>query len=270
MVQPLAVVRFSRGGKTRALKELAIMLGNTIFVSFNGKDHTNLSMAEEEDVLLHSQVSLLDCLLIRVAWALLPAQRKVAQNFAAWRSQHTVSRKLIQDHLSGKDCVLLVDELNALLGLANMLEKRVPEVQYCAQVGDLYGFLKDEFMKPAGRLFGFSSHTFETPTALSQLEQKFPLSNSERLVCLQQLPLLKVTEWEDAKHLGVTARGEAAYFGRSPGLLVSSLREQTEPVRFVRNTEGVPKDPAGWRTWLEQLLKVTLEGTRPTDGLLMG
>uniref|UniRef100_A0A0G4F562 Uncharacterized protein n=1 Tax=Chromera velia CCMP2878 TaxID=1169474 RepID=A0A0G4F562_9ALVE len=218
MVQPLAVVRFSRGGKTRALKELAIMLGNTIFVSFNGKDHTDLSMAEEEDVLLHSQVSLLDCLLIRVAWALLPAQRKVAQNFAAWRSQHTVSRKLIQDHLSGKDCVLLVDELNALLGLANMLEKRVPEVQYRAQ----------------------------------------------------QLPLLKVTEWEDAKHLGVTARGEAAYFGRSPGLLVSSLREQTEPVRFVRNAEGVPKDPAGWRTWLEQLIKVTLEGTRPTDGLLMG
>jgi len=198
---------------------------------------------------------------------LLKPEQKQGKKFASWRLQHNVPRGLLEKHLSEKPCLLLLDELNAVFDLAAQLKKRDEEV-YRSGVEHFYAFLKNEFTLPAGRLYVFSTHIFTTSVEIARVEQLLSGTGAERQVSVHPLPLLE--RWEDAEAVGATTRAEVAYFGRSPGLLVSRKVENTEPARFVRDAEGAPQSADGWKSWLKELLQIVREGTRPRDDSLLG
>jgi hypothetical protein len=114
-VPPMALVRCSRGGKTRALYEIAkickekVKVDSVIYVSFN--DSTSLSEWEQDDPL--------QALCLRIAFAALrkleQTSKTRAQQFEEFRSRDIlVEPKLILQWLGDSSAVLLVDELNNL------------------------------------------------------------------------------------------------------------------------------------------------------------
>jgi hypothetical protein len=107
--RPMALVRCSRGGKTRALKEIAHRLHRdlpgtaVIFVSFNG--NTGISEWEQADPLA--------ALCRRIAFAARqrPDPTKEMDQFEAFKFA-VASSDQIKQWLGDTPCVLLIDELN--------------------------------------------------------------------------------------------------------------------------------------------------------------
>ena len=171
---PTALVRCSRGGKTRALKELAHWLqqkrpGATIlFVSFN--DFSGLSDEEQLDPV--------GALCRRIAFAADSSLDKSGGLGAAFEKigELAVSPKAIRDWLQQTPCVLLIDELNNMKELAK--KNSVPGK-------DLAKFLKKNFLDMENRYLIFSSHVVTTAGDLSGYME----TNSERKVQIVHLPI---------------------------------------------------------------------------------
>eukprot|EP00978_Attheya_sp_CCMP212_P039382 scaffold204171_cov30-Attheya_sp.AAC.1 len=152
-VSPVALVRCSRGGKTRALHELASALrlqiknGNTqevaiIYVSFNGQ--TNLSPWEKSD---HP----LQALYRRIMFAALGD--KNAMGFRSFADSTEVQKEDVIKWLGDTKCILLIDDLN----LVEM-----------AMDHEFAFFLKETFMKNIGRALVFSSHVISVNNKLTE------------------------------------------------------------------------------------------------------
>jgi hypothetical protein len=216
-VPPMAVVRFSRGGKTRALYEIAtickekVKVESVIYVSFN--DSTSLSEWEQEDPL--------QALCLRIAFAALHQSDTCsgtrAQQFEEFRSRNIlVEPTMILRWLGNSSAVLLVDELNNLRELTKRKSKEA----------SAFGrFLKDNFLGTENRYFVFSSHLLDTFEFFSLHVD--PSGGSIRPVVLQELPMandLSTVRQKLMPHL--KGPREAIYYGLAPAMIFEKANER--------------------------------------------
>uniref|UniRef100_A0A0G4FJR0 Uncharacterized protein n=1 Tax=Chromera velia CCMP2878 TaxID=1169474 RepID=A0A0G4FJR0_9ALVE len=160
-VQSIAVVHLQRGGKTRALKEIGRFLENSIFVSFNEREGTGITGPEKKGVAA-GWTTLLECLLIRITWYLCKKGRANG-DFESWAERYTVKEDTITTFVKPlPSCLLLMDELNALLGLKCSDE---------SQKENLYCFIKSHFYVIEARMYVFSSHNVVTTYDIERLEK---------------------------------------------------------------------------------------------------
>lgn len=142
-VEPIAVVRCSRGGKTRALTELGIKLHAesipVLFVSFN---HFS-TFAEEE------QSDPLAALCLRIGFLAMGAT-----DFDVFRKSYSVSPDSVAAWLGSSPCVLILDELNRAEALNTKTKAGTEFVD----------FIRKHFLQPSCRMFVFSSHVVSTTT----------------------------------------------------------------------------------------------------------
>jgi len=236
-VPPMAFSRCSRGGKTRALLELANLTYTTqyqgdqlavpvFFVSFT--DYTPLDDDDQEDPL--------KALLVRIAFAghkssqaqMALSQADRGKQFKDFRRKYNVTESDISEWLDDSPALLVVDELN---NLAKLNEKDNQEMKKFAE------FVKQAFLAPQGRCFVFSTHIVSTLGCLGvYLEYN---TNSDRGVIHQKLPL--VQNLSTALGLKPTLHGprEVVYYGLMPGLIHD---------RYVYTGRSFPK----WKFALDQ------------------
>jgi hypothetical protein len=243
-VPPMALVRCSRGGKSRSLRELACLLKTTlpdvavIFVSLN--DFSTLRPWENNDQI--------GALCRRIAFYSL----KDHVHYLEFEYEN-VQKDTILSWLGTSKCVLLIDELNKF-----SLNDSVVQ------------FLKENFLMRAGRYFVFSSHLFTTTTQLSQ----FMETNSGRGVIIRAMPL--ITSVDDvSKILNYdVSMGVAFFCGLIPALIYLYQRGGlTYPVdkrdQFIRESAAqltesavrrllstfITGDPDGFPVDMKQLLQ---------------
>ncbi|KAL3913423.1 MAG: hypothetical protein SGILL_006498 [Bacillariaceae sp.] len=217
----MAIVRCSRGGKTRALKEIAAALYNheftvhedgyearstpvrtsrlaCLYVSFN--DITSIEPWEQADPL--------QALLRRIAFAAEQGTRDFSKFMA---ERPTWERSSFLEWIGDAPCLLLIDELNNL--------KKLTERDSAAAF-EFGHFLKNHFIGAENRYLIFSSHTLGTLNLVCRYLDTSKASS--RHVELLDLPL--VPTLEDAMLLKNSLRSvrEAVYYGLIPGIIHKS------------------------------------------------
>ncbi|KAI3656268.1 hypothetical protein MP638_002009 [Amoeboaphelidium occidentale] len=208
-IPPMAFVRCSRGGKTRALLETASMLKAqspglaVIYVSFN-----NLTD------LIRSETDGLAALRRRIAYYSLKEAPKNNDAFGDYRRMDFLESNLL-NWLGNSKCVLFVDELNLLGDRLN---------------SELADFIKSRFLARKGRYFVFSSHKATTAVDLSN----FMESQSNRGVLTPGLPLVtNVQKARDSLHWQSMSARDLIIYGGIPGLLVEA--HKNGPPSLKRN-----------------------------------
>eukprot|EP00978_Attheya_sp_CCMP212_P004036 scaffold8672_cov50-Attheya_sp.AAC.2 len=195
-----SLARCSRGGKTRALYELAHKLREdmsiaTLFVSFN-----DFSDCQSE---IDRGDSSLDMLCRRIAFAARPLENRCesAQDDFKKFINFCVSPDEVKAWIGKESIVLLIDELN-----------RVVMDEAVAQ------FLKMEFCVSKGRYYVFSSHTSATNPEMSLPLQSF------RAMDIADLPLIhNLSNAKEKLNISELTPRLALYYGLVPALLVTSL-----------------------------------------------
>lgn len=199
---PLALVRCSRGGKTRSMKELVYKIkpedASAIYLSFN-----NESSISSQTYWKSSVQELCD----RIGFA--ARKGKLGElNWLRFRDTYHVDSESIKDWLGQENCILFVDELNLLSSVST----------------DVANLLKGSFLSSKGRSFCFSSHLASTSHALAS----FVPDESNREIILRKLPL--VSEMGEARrklNCPRLSEREALYYGLIPGLLVERAQDHT-------------------------------------------
>jgi hypothetical protein len=200
---PMGLIRCSRGGKTRALREIAAVLKNqlpmtaVISVSFN--DVSPIISSEQADPL--------QALCVRIAYATYSDKETV--DFDTFRQGVEVSEKDVLNWLKLTPAILLVDELNSIQAFSMSNE---------ALASPISAFLKKNFLLSANRYFIFSSHIVDTSVKLTQFMDS---SLSNRHVRIKQLPIVhsvKEARVAFGTQHKITA-ADIAFFGNIPGLL---------------------------------------------------
>ena len=269
-VEPLAVSRCSRGGKTRSLIEIANMNFThgkqkvpVVFVSFN--DYSPLDS--------HDQENPLEALLLRIAFAawkeidkkykpqvkLDPTESPHSKTktllssvFTAFRKDYHVTEEDVLNWLGDAPALLIVDELNNLDKLA---------VKDSAETKKMVDFIKTYFLKEQGRYFVFSTHTLSTLECFGVYMEHS--SNSDRGVLLQELPL--VEDLASAKALNENLKGvrEAIYYGLMPGLIHDRSKRSPRSVLVKWNSrmnEHNKKTPEKRKKAFLDVLKSLING----------
>jgi hypothetical protein len=197
-VSPVALVRCSRGGKTRALHELASALsrkndaGAIIYVSFNGQ--TNLLPWEKLEPPL-------EALCRRILFTALVGDNHV-KVFGSFAENTTIRANDVVEWLGEEKCTLIIDELN----LVDM------DLNFAC-------FLKDNFLVKGGRALVFSSHVI----SINNLLTSFMHSPSERAVVTVKLPLAQnLYQAKKALELHSLTAHEALFLGLIPALFYCS------------------------------------------------
>jgi hypothetical protein len=174
-VQPMALVRCSRGGKSRTLMEIGKEFKRkypdvcVLFVSFSSK--TPLSSFEQSDPI--------DALLRRIALVAIGAEIEMTSDkFNSLYLNRRFSIENFRTWLGESKCLLLMDELNNFNNLS---------VVHSKNDMNLANFLKWFFLEKANRYFVFSSHIINTANQLSSYMKD---SNSGRNVIVLHLPLI--------------------------------------------------------------------------------
>ena len=180
----------------------------SLVVSFN--DSSDAKAAEQDDPLA--------ALTRRIAFAAYKG-KKTAKNFNDIFRPMVVSDESTRKWLGETRCVLLMDELNKLENLVNPTAESKRLAEKFAE------FLKDNFLKSAGRYFVFTTHEVFIKRKLSNLMD----SKSNRNFVHRALPLIpsliaaqNAFGWKD-----LNAR-EAIYCGLIPGLILMK-RKSTFP-----------------------------------------
>ena len=193
---PLALVRCSRGGKTRALTEIAKKLRKTltacvIYVTLN--DWSSMRPEEQGDPLL--------ALCRRIAFV--ASKDSNATKFqgpkwnAFYESNIHVEPEDIEEWLGDTPAVLIVDELN---NLDELLKKG-------SNAASEFGlFIKCNFLDRPKRYFIFSSHNLGAQEFFSLYVD--PSGGSMRAVLLQEIPILQ--SLEDGMKLKKNLKGPPA------------------------------------------------------------
>ena len=191
-VPPMALTRCSRGGKTRALQEIARLLKRklpnaaVILISFN--DNSSIQVEEQSDPM--------GALCRRIAFA---GRRNYFEKFHNFREMKVEKHQILQ-WLGDSSCVLLIDELNNLEIINDQISV----------------FLKDNFLSTEGRYLVFSSHVISTQSVLVD----FMDNNSNRNVLPCSLPL--ILNLEDTRQIviwtGLNAI-DALFYGLIPALI---------------------------------------------------
>jgi hypothetical protein len=206
-VQPMALIRCSRGGKTRALLELKKLFHQrvpniaVIYVSFN--DFSSLESWELRDPIA--------ALCRRIAFSALRERNATREGFKVFNRTLVLEYDII-NWLGDIPCLLLIDELNVM------------ELDHFG-APLMAAFLKETFLYQRGRYFAFSSHVLPSGHGLAD----FMDSISERGIIIRQLPLIPSMadarnkfQWPD-----LTVR-QALFRGRVPAL-ISYTRGRVPP-----------------------------------------
>jgi len=203
---PTAFVCCSRGGKTRALIEIAQRLKSSvdtsvIFVSFNA--FSNIQRWEQENPL--------GALCRRIAFA---ARRERNATFQEDFANADVKPAQIIKWLGRNPRILLIDELNLCTSLSDKSNSST----------DFANFLKRHFLEKENQYFVFSSHVVSTVEKLSTYLD----SVSDRSIIIRELPLIrsvlnatKIFDWPQ-----LNAR-QALFYGLVPAMIhFASIKEQ--------------------------------------------
>jgi len=193
-----AFVRCSRGGQTRALKEIGQRLkssihASVIYVSFN--EFSLVGVWEEADPL--------GALCRRIAFA---ARRDRNATFEKDFANADVKPMQIIEWLGREPRVLLIDELSRCTTLS---EKSTSSI-------NLAFFLKKSFLQQENEYYAFSSHIFSTAVNLCIYSDSF----SERPIAIRKLPLIrnvlsarKIFNWPELN------AGQALFYGLVPAMI---------------------------------------------------
>ena len=210
-----SLARCSRGGKTRALYELAKALREqcipTLFVSFNDFSNCDYEILRGD--------SSLEMLCRRIAFDARPASLRtgaISDDFKAFK-KYSITADEVSSFLGTNQVVLLIDELNNV-----ELDK------------DIVLFLKENFLTQRGRYYVFSSHLSSTNP-----EKALP-SLSFRDMEVKTLPLIQDLSGA-RQNLSITdlTPRMALYYGLIPALLVTTLTVEglAEKAQIARRTE---------------------------------
>ena len=239
-VSPIALVRCSRGGKTRSMVELAGEVRRQdpsygiVFISFNtdtplGDKKTNNPTGE---------------LCVRIAFAAYKQRKQPGdeEGFVEFYKAYNVDNEWVESWLGNSKCILFVDELN-------MLEECIGS--------DTVAFLKRNFLLREGRGLVFSSHVAQ----LSQDLSVFMDSRSDRKVVTIPLPTLTSLQ-ETRRHFGMPNLGvqDALYYGMLPGLIVEKKnRREPRDRRVEAVSQFVGSIESSQDIW--KLLKTLISGS---------
>ncbi len=204
-VRPMALVRCSRGGKTRTLYEIASSFKRdqkevaVIFVTFN--DFSPVQAWEQADPRA--------ALCRRIAFAAMKG-RDFENSLDQYKdfASAQVTPDEITTWLNGTSCLLLIDELNLLVALTENKNEAAR---------NLSDMLKLMFLKPRGVYFVFSSRVVSTTHELSAYLEP----SCERKLDVRQLPLIPsiTVAKRDLKFPKLDAR-QALFYGLVPALIL--------------------------------------------------
>jgi hypothetical protein len=217
-VAPAALIRCSRGGKTRALKEVALRLKATVnqvavlLVSFNG--FSSIKDWEQGDPVA--------ALCRRIAFvARRPdssdASHDLVKEYNKRFANADVKPEQILEWLGDTPCVLLIDELNNITNLktADWSPGRM-----------LATFLKENFLASANRYLVFTSHVADTSGQLVS----FMDSTSARGALVMELPTVDdLMEAIRAFNFVGLSASFAVYYGLVPALIFLAHLSETNP-----------------------------------------
>jgi len=219
-VRPTAFIRCSRGGKTRALKEMARRLksslhASVIFVSFH--DFTPIDEWEATDHIA--------ALCRRIAFA---ARRNRSETYFANFSNADVKPQHIVEWLGNNPRILLIDELN-------VLEYYPVE----SKISSRFAFyLKKNFLMQKNQYFVFSSHYV---SAAGTLATYLDIS-SPRLVSIIELPLIrKVCDAREIFNWPEMNLRHALFYGLVPALIYLARLENNgeKYLPFSKRDNGI-------------------------------
>jgi hypothetical protein len=233
-------VRCSRGGKTRALYELANAMHGykdyiggdlaSLYVSFN--DFSSLEQWEQDEPL--------QALLRRIAFiASHEQQDRNTETFANFISKKPIVEEAeFLAWLGDTPCILFIDELNNL----KLLQKRDS-----VEAQKFSTFLRRHFVAKENRYLVFSSNLLATLEGFSFYIDTS--SASSRSVILQDLPLVNTLEKATALNRGLDSPREAVYYGLVPGMIYESAQgkpiagqRQMRTRGFLRNSKNPDAD----------------------------
>lgn len=217
-VSPVALVRCSRGGKTRSMVELASEVRKhdssygIVYVTFN----TNTSLMETpvRDPMAE--------LCVRIAFTALkdrsePSDKK--RKFLEFSRATRVSPTWVEHWLGTQKCILFIDELNLL------------QDSIGAKVAI---FLKQHFLIQSGRGLVFSSHV----ASFNNLLVDFMSSRSKRRVISRPLPIIPSLH-ETRVHFQMPdlSAQDALFLGLIPGLIVERKMHRAPTTSRINTVE---------------------------------
>jgi len=265
-IMPMLFTRFSRGGKTRTLREMGTKLREegipVIQISFN--DETAYTVEE-----VRLLPSLNDSLFMRVAWAARTptAIEEVADaagvamdklKFDKWIMHASINEQTILDWLGTEGAVLLIDELN------NFVTRDERRSNAENEVGK---WLKDVFLLKGNRYFAFSSHVNRPFADLS----KFLQSPSRRTVLSPSLPRIEKEDLELVSgrlYLYGANTAQICWAGRSPALLWEWSRTDLLPKFLIKCLPQLAlRGPTDAVRILWSVIDTAVSGTEPRYGL---
>ena len=203
-VSPIALIRCSRGGKTRAMTELAQEVRRQdpsygiVYISFN----TDTSLLEKPASDPTGE------LCVRIAFTALKERKENGDKagFLKFCKGARVEKEWIIQWLGNSKCILFVDELN-------MLED-------CLGT-DTAIFLKQHFLLTAGRGIVFSSHV----ASINQDLTEYMSSPSDRKTLTIPLPTIpSLSEARENFQMPDLSVQNALFLGLLPGLIVERKR----------------------------------------------
>lgn len=250
-VSPVALVRCSRGGKTRSMTELAREIRTQdpsygiVLVSFN--TDTGLNDKKTKDPTGE--------LCVRIAFTAYKGRQGPGdrEGFLGFYESHRVTKEWVVKWLGNEKCILFIDELN-------MLEDCIG--------ADTAVFIKEHFLVRTGRGVVFSSHV----ASINQELTDFMSSPNERKVI--SVPLPTITSVRDARvHFNMNLSVQDALFlGMLPGLIVEKKnRHQPRERQVVAVSKylGAVQSSDDVCKLLKTLLTGDVQGVDPTLQELM-
>jgi len=225
-VGPVALTRFMRGGKTRALKELGNELQRrekpVLFIAFTGQTRLN-----EHEAQLHKrgELTLLDSIVLRMTWAC-ATEETVASlaeqigkdpgdiSFEDWIDHVSLDPLLLDRWLTGP-LILLFDKLDQLVTKETLPALTVEGSEARAVAEFILSCLGAE-----DRYFVFSSHV---ATVGKSIRDYWVDRRSARDVYRLEIP--RIEEPTEALAISPSAsEGEICWTGRAPALLFELYR----------------------------------------------
>jgi len=255
---PMSVVRCSRGGKTRALYEIANLMEGwkdddeiplaRIYVSFN--DNTTVQIWEQEDPL--------QALLRRIAFAASVDKVSSTNEGKEELFNKFLDKKPVWEidsflkWIDDAPCLLLIDQLNNL----NALTKRNSDA-----AEDFGLFLQRHFIGKKNRYLVFSSHLLGANVFFREYVDRS--NGSCRSIILQELPIVSSLQEATSLKPSLDSTREAVYYGLVPGMIYEAQKDWKKIVgkRETRVKEALEKRSNDLDCLFRSILKSLVDGT---------
>ena len=217
-VAPMAVVRCSRGGKTRALYEIANKIRG---YKLDGQDEANIaalyiSLNDYSSLWPWEQKNPLQALLRRIVFMASHngGNKRNTGTFDDFtkKTGHVDEEDFLKwlGDADSSPCFLIVDELNNL----NQLSKK-----NSSAATEFGRFIQRNFISTRNRYFVFSSHEVSTLEFFSFLIDPHPSKGHMPPVILQELPITDTLSKARKLKSNLNSAREAIYYGLLPGLI---------------------------------------------------